>query len=128
MKLDFEFKQGDCVRCKGLKYDQVLSILERMVECGASAYEGIDSCYEPYVFLTWRNKGDTYFKSSANNATRVLNWDDIKPKSTEWDGEGLPPNLAPEFEDCRKAAETHRIPLKEVYAAAISAYMNQNRK
>jgi len=31
-------------------------------------------------------------------------------------------NVAPEFEDCRKAAERQRVPLKEVMAAALSAF------
>ncbi|HZR07086.1 MAG TPA: nickel pincer cofactor biosynthesis protein LarC [Myxococcales bacterium] len=31
-------------------------------------------------------------------------------------------NVAPEFEDCRKAAERQHVPLKEVMAAALSAF------
>jgi uncharacterized protein (TIGR00299 family) protein len=31
-------------------------------------------------------------------------------------------NVAPEFEDCRQAAERHGVPLKEVLAAALSAF------
>jgi uncharacterized protein (DUF111 family) len=36
-------------------------------------------------------------------------------------GDGLPTNLAPELEDCLAAARRHRVPLKEVYAAAAAA-------
>jgi uncharacterized protein (DUF111 family) len=39
------------------------------------------------------------------------------------DGDGLPPNVAPEYEACRAAAEAHRVPVKLVYAAAIAAYL-----
>lgn len=35
--------------------------------------------------------------------------------------EGRPANIAPEYEDCKKAAVEHGIPLKEVYAAAEEA-------
>lgn len=35
--------------------------------------------------------------------------------------EGRPANIAPEYEDCRKAAVKHGVPLKEVYAAAEEA-------
>jgi uncharacterized protein (DUF111 family) len=35
--------------------------------------------------------------------------------------EGQPVNIAPEYEDCRKAAVKHGVPLKEVYAAAEEA-------
>jgi uncharacterized protein (DUF111 family) len=37
------------------------------------------------------------------------------------DGDGLPPNIAPEYERCRSAAEAHGVPVKQVYAAAIAA-------
>jgi uncharacterized protein (TIGR00299 family) protein len=36
-------------------------------------------------------------------------------------GDGLSANIAPEFEACREAAKLHRVPLKDVYAAAIAA-------
>jgi uncharacterized protein (DUF111 family) len=39
------------------------------------------------------------------------------------DGDGLPPNVAPEYEACRAAAEAHAVPVKQVYAAAIAAFL-----
>jgi uncharacterized protein (DUF111 family) len=41
------------------------------------------------------------------------------------DGDGLPANVAPEYERCREAAERARVPIKQVYAAAIAAYFTQ---
>ncbi len=38
--------------------------------------------------------------------------------------EDAPVNAAPEFEDCRAAARTHNVPVKEVLQAAIAAYVN----
>ena len=38
-------------------------------------------------------------------------------------GDGLPPNAAPEYEACRAAAEAHGVPVKQVYAAAVAAYL-----
>jgi pyridinium-3,5-bisthiocarboxylic acid mononucleotide nickel chelatase len=38
------------------------------------------------------------------------------------DGDGLPANVAPEYEHCRAAAEQAAVPIKQVYAAAIAAY------
>ena len=35
--------------------------------------------------------------------------------------EGKPANIAPEYEDCRRAAVRHGVPLKDVYAAAETA-------
>ena len=43
------------------------------------------------------------------------------------DGDGLPPNAAPEYEPCRTAAEAHGVPVKEVYAAALAAYYTASR-
>jgi hypothetical protein len=39
------------------------------------------------------------------------------------DGDGLPANAAPEYEACRIAAEVHHVPVKQVFAAAIAAYL-----
>jgi pyridinium-3,5-bisthiocarboxylic acid mononucleotide nickel chelatase len=39
------------------------------------------------------------------------------------DGDGLPPNVAPEYEACARAAEAHGVPVKQVYAAAAAAYL-----
>ncbi|MBK8480116.1 MAG: nickel pincer cofactor biosynthesis protein LarC [Proteobacteria bacterium] len=36
-------------------------------------------------------------------------------------------NAAPEFEDCRAAAEQHQVALKEVYAAAVAAHQQQGQ-
>jgi uncharacterized protein (TIGR00299 family) protein len=38
------------------------------------------------------------------------------------DGDGLPENVAPEYEACRAAAEAHGVPVKQVFAAAVAAY------
>jgi hypothetical protein len=37
------------------------------------------------------------------------------------EGDGLPRHAAPEFETCRAAAETHDVPLRHVYDAALMA-------
>ncbi len=41
------------------------------------------------------------------------------------DGDGLPPNVAPEYEACRAAAEARGVAVKQVYAAALAAYEAQ---
>ncbi|HKP56225.1 MAG TPA: nickel pincer cofactor biosynthesis protein LarC [Polyangiales bacterium] len=42
------------------------------------------------------------------------------------DGDGLPANVAPEYESCRRAAEQHKIPIRRVYNAALAAYFAQH--
>jgi len=42
------------------------------------------------------------------------------------DGDGLPANVAPEYEACMRAAEAHGVPVKQVYAAALAAYLAQD--
>lgn len=49
----------------------------------------------------------------------------IRVKTGTLKGETL--NAHPEFEDCRHAAEQHGVPLKQVQAAAIAAYVNQGK-
>jgi uncharacterized protein (DUF111 family) len=41
-------------------------------------------------------------------------------------GDGLPDNVAPEYEACRSAAEAHGVPVKQVYAAALAAYLGKD--
>jgi pyridinium-3,5-bisthiocarboxylic acid mononucleotide nickel chelatase len=44
------------------------------------------------------------------------------------DGDGLPTNVAPEYESCRAAAQAHRVPIKDVYAAALHAFHHSAAK
>jgi uncharacterized protein (TIGR00299 family) protein len=37
-------------------------------------------------------------------------------------GDGLDEQAAPEYEACRRAAETHAVPIRRVYAAALAAF------
>ncbi len=39
-----------------------------------------------------------------------------------WEG-GVERNVAPEFEDCRAAAESYGVPLKQVQQAALAGYL-----
>lgn len=41
-------------------------------------------------------------------------------------GDGLPENVAPEFESCRRAAQRYGVPLKRVYGAALACYLQQS--
>lgn len=57
----------------------------------------------------------------ARTASKVeTRYGSIRIKISQRDGEVL--NTAPEYEDCKSAAEAHRVPVKEVYAAALAAY------
>ncbi len=42
------------------------------------------------------------------------------------DGDGLPANAAPEYEACMRAAEAHGVPVKQVYAAALAAFLAED--
>ena len=52
----------------------------------------------------------------------VTAYGEIRIKRGTLDGEEL--NAAPEFEECRRAAAEHRVPLKVVQQAAVTAYRN----
>ena len=51
---------------------------------------------------------------------------DIRIKIGSLAGETL--NIAPEFEDCRRAAEQHAVAVKQVQQAAIAAYLQQSER
>lgn len=46
-------------------------------------------------------------------------WGEVRVKVGAWAGQVT--NVAPEYEDCRRLAEEHAVPLKEVYQAALCA-------
>ena len=50
-------------------------------------------------------------------------WGDVKIKIAGMDGTVT--NYAPEYEDCRRIAEGHRVALKEVMQAAVQAYLRR---
>jgi len=41
---------------------------------------------------------------------------------------GTVTNLCPEYEDCRRIAAEHRVPLKQVMQEALRAYSNGDRR
>jgi uncharacterized protein (DUF111 family) len=41
-------------------------------------------------------------------------------------GDGLPDQVSPEYESCRQAAESHQIPIRRVYNAALAAYLKSS--
>jgi pyridinium-3,5-bisthiocarboxylic acid mononucleotide nickel chelatase len=50
----------------------------------------------------------------------------VRVKVARWDGDSL--KAAPEYEDCRAAAQAHGIPLREVYRAALAAWQAASGK
>ena len=47
-------------------------------------------------------------------------WGAVRVKVGDYAGETL--TVSPEYEDCRRAAETHDVPLRRVYEAALHAF------
>jgi uncharacterized protein (DUF111 family) len=50
----------------------------------------------------------------------------VRIKVARW-GEGAP-KAAPEYEDCRSAAQAHGVPLRDVYVAALAAWQTASEK
>jgi hypothetical protein len=50
-------------------------------------------------------------------------WGLVRMKLGKLDGATL--NATPEFEDCRKLAEAHQVPLKQVMQAAVAVWEKQ---
>ena len=94
MKLDYEFKLGDYVVCDNLRDEQVQSIIERMVECGANRVEELENSNSLCSVLSWDRDGDTYFNEestfSGNAEYTEVKWEDIVKGQTV--GKGRPLN------------------------------------
>ena len=61
---------------------------------------------------------------ARHHVTVATIFGDIRIKIGSFDTETL--NAAPEFEDCRTAALTHNVPVKEVLQSAIAAYLTNS--
>ncbi len=62
---------------------------------------------------------------ARHHTTVTTPYGDIRIKIGSFDSEAV--NAAPEFEDCRTAAATHDIPVKQIIQSAIAAYINLNK-
>ncbi|MBZ5703943.1 MAG: nickel pincer cofactor biosynthesis protein LarC [Acidobacteriia bacterium] len=62
---------------------------------------------------------------ARNWVTVATRWGDVRLKVASMNGTIT--NYAPEYEDCRRIAAEHRVPLKSVMQEALQAYL-QNRK
>jgi uncharacterized protein (TIGR00299 family) protein len=71
------------------------------------------------IGLRWRLEN----KSSLDREWQEVSteWGTVRIKIARWP-DGNAANASPEFEDCRKLATQHSVPLKEVMRAAMEAY------
>jgi len=53
-------------------------------------------------------------------------WGEVRMKIASMNGTVT--NYAPEYEDCRRIAAEHRVPLKQVMQEAVRAYSNGDRE
>jgi len=53
-------------------------------------------------------------------------WGEVRMKVANLNGTTT--NHSPEYEDCRRIAETNRIPLKSVMQEAVRIYLEQEKK
>jgi uncharacterized protein (TIGR00299 family) protein len=63
-------------------------------------------------------------KLNREIVTLATRWGEIRVKVSGPDG-GAPATLAPEYEDCRRAALAHRVPLRRVMEDALAAARKQ---
>lgn len=54
-------------------------------------------------------------------------WGEVRMKLANLNGSGVI-NYAPEYEDCRRIAEQHKVPLKTVMQEAIRAYLDKDER
>jgi pyridinium-3,5-bisthiocarboxylic acid mononucleotide nickel chelatase len=83
-------------------------------------------CLQAIVFaesttLGLRYREETKIVLERKTVAVATEWGEIRIKIGVRDG-GAVANAAPEFEDCRRIAESHSVPLKQVMQAAMAAY------
>ncbi|HVU44986.1 MAG TPA: nickel pincer cofactor biosynthesis protein LarC [Terracidiphilus sp.] len=77
------------------------------------------------IGLRWRIEN----KLALNRAfvTVTTPWGDVRMKVARWPS-GQTANASPEYEDCRRLAAEHAVPLKDVMQAAIQAYASRAKE
>ena len=58
--------------------------------------------------------------------TVVTRWGDVRLKVASMNGTVT--NYAPEYEDCRKIAAEHHVPLKSVMQEAVQGYLKRAKE
>jgi pyridinium-3,5-bisthiocarboxylic acid mononucleotide nickel chelatase len=71
------------------------------------------------IGLHWRTENKRSLKREF--ATATTTWGDVRMKIARWPS-GKIANASPEYEDCRKLAREHAVPLKRVMQEAIQAF------
>jgi hypothetical protein len=77
------------------------------------------------IGLHWRIEKKMALDRELVNAK--TEWGDVRIKVARWPS-GKVANASPEYEDCRRLAQAHAIPLKDVMRAAIEAWGNSEKE
>jgi uncharacterized protein (DUF111 family) len=72
-----------------------------------------------------RQREDSRHALSRTWVTVATRWGDVRVKVASMNGSVT--NYAPEYEDCRRIAAEHHVPLKSVMQDAIQLYINGRR-
>jgi hypothetical protein len=76
------------------------------------------------IGLRWRLENKESL--SRDFETVVTPWGSVRIKIARWPS-GVVANAAPEYEDCRRLAAEHSVPLKQVHQTAMSVYLAVDR-
>jgi len=76
------------------------------------------------IGLHWRIENKESLARDFQSVTTP--WGPVRIKIARWPS-GLVANASPEYEDCRRLAAEHSIPLKQVHQAAMSLYLAADR-
>jgi uncharacterized protein (TIGR00299 family) protein len=76
------------------------------------------------IGLHWRIENKESLARDFQSVTTP--WGPVRIKIARWPS-GLVANASPEYEDCRRLAAEHSIPLKQIHQAAMSLYLAADR-
>jgi uncharacterized protein (TIGR00299 family) protein len=77
------------------------------------------------IGLRWRIENKLALEREF--VTVATAWGDVRIKIARWPS-GKAANASPEYEDCRKLAAGHAVPLKDVMQAAMQAYASREKE
>jgi uncharacterized protein (DUF111 family) len=77
------------------------------------------------IGLRWRLENKTALQREFAEVETA--WGKVRIKIARWPS-GKIANASPEYEDCRRIAQQHSVPLKQVMRAAIEAYANGEKE
>jgi pyridinium-3,5-bisthiocarboxylic acid mononucleotide nickel chelatase len=113
---------GTAVQMKKNRPGMLLTVLSRPEDSAALR----QLIFTETTTLGVRMRQETRATLARRHVSVQTKWGEVRIKLANLNGSGSITNYAPEYEDCRRIAEQHRVPLKAVMQEAVKVYLERN--